>query len=267
MAVEAGGLRWRLRQWGADAEASATALLLHGVTSSSETWWRVGPALAGRFPGLRVVAPDLPGHGGSATSPRDYRFATTAGEVASLIAALGLRRPLVVGHSWGGCLGLHLAAGEASDLRACVLLDPPLRQSGEMAEQSLEMLLAPLAHQGEALAAALRAEHPDWDEGDVQGKVRAVAELRREAAEAVVRQNAPWDLRPLLRAARCPLLLLAADPMAGAVVSPADLRHAREQLGPERVVVVPEADHNLHRGRFPDTIEALAGFLSAQLGT
>ncbi len=40
------------------------ALLVHGVTSSSRTWWRVAPALAGR--GFRVLAVDLRGHGASA---------------------------------------------------------------------------------------------------------------------------------------------------------------------------------------------------------
>ena len=39
------------------------ALLIHGVTSSSRTWWRVGPALAAR--GYRVLAVDLRGHGAS----------------------------------------------------------------------------------------------------------------------------------------------------------------------------------------------------------
>ena len=40
------------RTWG----DGPLALLVHGVTSSSRTWWRVGPALAGR--GYLVVLPN-----------------------------------------------------------------------------------------------------------------------------------------------------------------------------------------------------------------
>ncbi|WP_317628661.1 alpha/beta fold hydrolase [Gordonia hankookensis] len=53
-AAPMGGLctRW----WG---EGDRVAVLLHGMTTDSGSWWAVGPALAAR--GYRVVAPDLPG--------------------------------------------------------------------------------------------------------------------------------------------------------------------------------------------------------------
>ena len=38
-----------------------TVLLLHGISSNKEGWWRVGPALADL--GYHVIAPDLRGHG------------------------------------------------------------------------------------------------------------------------------------------------------------------------------------------------------------
>ncbi|MGH2816717.1 MAG: alpha/beta hydrolase, partial [Actinomycetota bacterium] len=52
------------RAWGDGADPSRPlTVLVHGVTSSSRTWWRVGPALAER--GFRVLAVDLRGHGAS----------------------------------------------------------------------------------------------------------------------------------------------------------------------------------------------------------
>jgi pimeloyl-ACP methyl ester carboxylesterase len=46
-----------------DGAAAPLALLIHGVTSSSRTWWRVAPVLVRR--GYRVLAVDLRGHGES----------------------------------------------------------------------------------------------------------------------------------------------------------------------------------------------------------
>ena len=47
-------------------QGERTALLLHGMTGSRESWWRVVPLLVAS--GHRVLAIDLPGHG---LSPRD----------------------------------------------------------------------------------------------------------------------------------------------------------------------------------------------------
>ena len=38
-------------------------MLLHGITSNAQAWWRVAPRLVGL--GFRVVAFDMPGHGHS----------------------------------------------------------------------------------------------------------------------------------------------------------------------------------------------------------
>ena len=41
-------------------DGGGSVLLLHGLGSNSNGWWRVGPALAEA--GYRVTAPDLRGH-------------------------------------------------------------------------------------------------------------------------------------------------------------------------------------------------------------
>src|SRR5688572_19436572 len=71
-------------------------LLLHGITSSSQTWERVLPALAEHH---TVIAPDLLGHGESAKPRGDYSLGAYASGVRDLIAALGYDRVTVVGHS------------------------------------------------------------------------------------------------------------------------------------------------------------------------
>jgi pimeloyl-ACP methyl ester carboxylesterase len=78
-----------------------TVLLLHGLGATGEVWNGLTALLPGAW-----IAPDLPGHGGSA--PLDeYTFAGVAAAVADLVDPAGT---VVLGHSFGGVVGLHLAA-------------------------------------------------------------------------------------------------------------------------------------------------------------
>ncbi|WP_308283156.1 alpha/beta fold hydrolase [Pseudonocardia nigra] len=77
-----------------------TVLLLHGLGATSEVWDGVVAALGGAW-----VAPDLPGHGGSAPLS-EYTFPAVADAVADLVDP---ERTVVLGHSFGGVVGLHLA--------------------------------------------------------------------------------------------------------------------------------------------------------------
>ena len=81
-------------------------LLLHGITSSSQTWAKVLPALAEHH---TVIAPDLLGHGESAKPRGDYSLGAYASGVRDLTAALGHDRMTVVGHSLGGGIAMQMA--------------------------------------------------------------------------------------------------------------------------------------------------------------
>lgn len=80
-------------------------LLLHGLGATSDVWNGMLPLLADRWPG-RWLAPDLPGHGGSARL-EGYTFDTVATRVAELVAPVA--RVVVIGHSMGGVVGVNLA--------------------------------------------------------------------------------------------------------------------------------------------------------------
>jgi pimeloyl-ACP methyl ester carboxylesterase len=81
-------------------------LLLHGLGATCDVWAGWESMLAERWPG-RWLAPDLPGHGGSAPLP-GYTFDDLAAALRPLVAPGG--RTVVLGHSLGGVVGLALAA-------------------------------------------------------------------------------------------------------------------------------------------------------------
>lgn len=101
--VAAGGLRWHVQVAG----SGPVVLLLHGAGAASHSWRDVLPRLAERF---TVVAPDLPGHGFTATPPAaGLTMPGMARGVAALLGELGLAPALVAGHSAGAGLALRLA--------------------------------------------------------------------------------------------------------------------------------------------------------------
>jgi pimeloyl-ACP methyl ester carboxylesterase len=81
-------------------------LLLHGITSTSEAWREVMPALAEQY---TVIAPDMIGHGRSAKPRGDYSLGAYAAGVRDLIAVLGFESGSVVGHSLGGGIAMQFA--------------------------------------------------------------------------------------------------------------------------------------------------------------
>ena len=81
-------------------------LLLHGIANSSQTWERVAAPLSERF---TLIAPDLLGHGESATPRGDYSLGAHASGVRDVLTALGHERVTVIGHSLGGGIAMQFA--------------------------------------------------------------------------------------------------------------------------------------------------------------
>ena len=88
------------------AGSGPALLLLHGIANSSETWERVAPLLSDRF---TLIAPDLLGHGASASPPGDYSLGAHASGARDVATALGHERVTVVGHSLGGGIAMQFA--------------------------------------------------------------------------------------------------------------------------------------------------------------
>jgi pimeloyl-ACP methyl ester carboxylesterase len=74
-------------------------VLIHGMINSSRHWERVALRLADRH---TVIAPDLLGHGDSATPRGDYSLGAHAASIRDLLSAIGVERASIVGHSYGG---------------------------------------------------------------------------------------------------------------------------------------------------------------------
>jgi pimeloyl-ACP methyl ester carboxylesterase len=104
--VEARGVRFHVTEAGpADGRPG---LALHGWPQHH---WVYRDLLADPPPGLRIIAPDLPGYGWSGPAPHKWAKDDVAGDVLALLDALGLDRVLLVGHDWGGFVGYLMVLG------------------------------------------------------------------------------------------------------------------------------------------------------------
>jgi pimeloyl-ACP methyl ester carboxylesterase len=102
------------------AGSGPVIVLVHGITSNSQTWLRVMPYLARSF---TVIAPDLLGHGESAKPRGDYSLGAYASGLRDLLVALGHDRATFVGHSLGGGIAMQLAYQFPERCERLVLVD------------------------------------------------------------------------------------------------------------------------------------------------
>lgn len=102
-----------------DEGEGAPILLLHGNPTWSFVYRGVIIRLRKQY---RCIAPDYPGFGLS-EHPPDYRYtpAEHAEVIRALVQELDLEDLTVVGHDWGGPIGMRLALDEVDRLRALVM--------------------------------------------------------------------------------------------------------------------------------------------------
>jgi pimeloyl-ACP methyl ester carboxylesterase len=220
-AITVGGLRLYVRD---GPGGPASALLVHGLASTSRIWDLVAPRLAGA--GVRAVAYDQRGHGRSGKPAARYGFAHTSADAAAVIRALGLRRPVVVGHSWGANVALELAVRRPRTVGALVLVDGGYRNLRDRFDwPTAKRVLAPPDLRGMSIDAFVAGA------GDALGGVVDVTPEIEEVVRSLVRVDRDGRIRPrlsranhlrilralwaqdtvgLLRRVRVPTLVLAA---------------------------------------------------------
>jgi pimeloyl-ACP methyl ester carboxylesterase len=93
-------------------------VLVHGLGGAASNWTELAPLL---LPGRRLLAPDLPGHGGSTALPGVSGLEPFADRVAEVADREGMLPAPVVGHSLGGMVVLRLALRHPEAVQAVVL--------------------------------------------------------------------------------------------------------------------------------------------------
>lgn len=257
--------RFHYFSWGAQRTELPAAVLIHGITSSALSWVRVGPALADRY---RVYAFDMRGHGDSVhPAPGVYSLHHTARDTAAFIAALGLERPLLIGHSWGGATALLLAGGGAQEpapaLSGVILEDPAWNFGQGNPEKRSASFTKDIGRPFAELRPEITANNPGWTSEDIEGKLDAMRKVSREAVVSVFADAGPeGDILPLLSHIAAPTLLIRADANLGTTLNEAAWERAHQLLPAQgRAVEIVGASHNVHRSKFTEFMQVVNDFL------
>lgn len=100
-------------------------LALHGLTGHGQRWQQ----LSDYVPEISIAAPDLLGHGRSSWAA-PWTIDANVAALAALLDEVAEAPVLVVGHSFGGGLAMHLAAVRPDLVAALLLLDPAVGLDG-----------------------------------------------------------------------------------------------------------------------------------------
>ncbi len=246
-------------------------VLSHGFSGSGWSWYDAARALEANYD---LILPDTRGHGQSHRCARGEKTDLTA-DLAGLIRALGLDRPLVGGHSLGANYAARVAACHPDLLRGLVLIDPawcllpngvpdeprpPDDEDSPPGESTYDRWLMRMQSLPfEAAVAELRKKAPHKDEAALIRWAKTVQafDLNFFTTEDVTRIDFP----EIVHLIRCPTLLVTGEVRLGAIVGVHQAQWIVEQNPLFDVARIMGAGHNILDDNFLDAIRVMKDFL------
>jgi pimeloyl-ACP methyl ester carboxylesterase len=224
-------------------------LLVHGWGGDARVWDPIP------FLGHRVIAVDLRGHGSSSVPDGGYRPPDLAGDLAQLLAELGVPRVVAIGHSMGAQVVTTLAVEHPALVAALVVIDPAYGADAAE-ERTFDRRLARLRDSGAAAAADQLGTLPPAVRDQLlatPGPVLAAcyAGMYTDPGAYGTRPAA----EPYLRRRQCPVLCLRSR------LEPARWEATVPAPAGSRVVVWRGTTHFLHLDRPHATAELVTGWL------
>jgi len=117
MQVKANGITFHVAVAGANNAPSI--FCLHGFPEGWMSWRPIMELLSN----VRIVAPDLRGYGQTEHPANGYDVFTLTDDIRALMETLGINRPLLVSHDWGGALGWIFAHRYSNLIRQLVVIN------------------------------------------------------------------------------------------------------------------------------------------------
>lgn len=208
--------------------------------------------------GYKSVAPDLPGFGASAAPSRAWGAVSYAAALAEAVVGDNGAPYVVVGHSFGGRVGVCLAANYPELVSGLVLMGVPLLRLGAANRPSLRYRLIRASSRMRLLppsrleAARRRLGSDDY---------RAASGVMRDVLVRVVNE----DYRAELERIRCPVALVwgAQD----RVVPPLVASRAVEHIDQVALLThVEGAGHDVHVDAPKDVVRAVSAVVGTSAG-
>jgi pimeloyl-ACP methyl ester carboxylesterase len=230
-------------------------VLLHGATDDGLCWGRTAQELAERYD---VILPDAQGHGHSDRLGPGFSFESHTKQTVGLIKELGLKKPIIMGHSMGAGTTCNVALEYSTLPKAIILEDPawgmfpPTPENAEAVIKNHEEIRT---YQTEVAKLALedikvrcRKDNPMWSEDDVITWANS-----RKLWDKALFDRIGVDARPyeeIVTKIKCPTLLIIAE---NGIVSRKTAENAAKlwkSKAPFKWVYIKDAGHSIRREQY-----------------
>ena len=236
--------------WIPDEPRGVPIVLLHDGLGSL-TRWRDFPDELAHVTKRRVLAYSRFGYGWSdpVNAPRDPRYMhDEAARVPEILAAAGIERAVLFGHSDGGSIAI-MAAADHPDTVAALILQAPHVFVEDLSVASVEATTA--SFHTTDLRERLGRYHRDVDE-----TFAGWSDVWRSQAFR------DWNLVSYVPHTRCPMLLIQGEDDEYGTLAQLDAITSQAR-GPVQQLVLPACGHSPHKDQPERVLEAVAAFLTA----
>ena len=231
------------------AAGGADLVMLHeGLGSVSQ--WRDFPEQLAQATGCRILVYSRHGHGRSSPleAPRrvDYMHEEARTWLPAILARLGIRRPVLFGHSDGASIALIHAAGPENEVAGIIALAPHVKVE-ELSIRSIAA--AKTAYLETELRARLSRHHADVD--------AVFWGWNQIWLDPAFRD---WNIEGLLASIRCPILAIQGqDDEYGTMEQLASIARTAPHC---RLLALPSCRHSPHRDQPQAVLAAARDFMS-----
>jgi len=242
-------------------------LLLHGITDDGSCWQLFAESLAAQYD---IVMPDLRAHGKSDAPEQGYDLSTMAAEIKGVMDSLGLKKTILLGHSFGGIVVLTMAALYPELVHAIILEDSPPFWDWDFAP---EIEAESRAHMAAWILSLKRKTYDEllfdtqknimpWQAVEVKNCINS----KHRFDLKIIRMLAPKDILPpdfrgLLRTIACPALFIQGDIKKGGICPDDRLARLKELIPQMQTVHVPGVGHCVRRDKPDRYLEIIRDFI------
>lgn len=249
-AVRVDDHRLEYRWFGARAVGSPVLVFLHEALGSAGLW-RDFPARLSEATGLPAMAYSRRGFGGSDPRtlplPTDYLDGEADRALPGILAALGIARPVLVGHSDGATIALMHAGSPGGHGVLGVIAEAPhvfveeetlagIREALPVYRAGLREKL--MRHHGDQTDAVFHGWHDTWQTPDFRD----------------------WNCLDRLPLITCPTLVIQGEGDQYGTVRQLDVIAGRAS-GPVETIMLPDCGHSPHRDRPDEVLAATTRFV------
>jgi pimeloyl-ACP methyl ester carboxylesterase len=247
-----------------------TVLALHGGPGWDHSV--MAHSLAPLADVAQLVLPDHRGQGRSdGDDPYEWRLERWVQDAADFCAALELERPIVLGQSFGGVVGLALAARHPELPSKLIVSSSLARFRPDRSFPMFERLGGPHVRavaerhfselSDESAEEFLRVALPVYNQTPQDPDVLARVRLKMEVGNVWFREEGlAVDLLPELGRIRCPTLVLGGE--LDPITPPADSEDIAAAIPDAEAVIVEGAGHGVFRDRPDEAVALIREFIT-----